>query len=163
MTTPHPAGLSENIVAGRDLGQSEWLTVTQEMITAFGDVTRDHDPMHVDPAWAGRGPFEGTIAFGFLTMSLLTSFMHNVLGSNPREHDPSMGYHLNYGFDRMRLVSPVPVGSRIRGSFRVLEVRPDAKNRSILTFGATVEIEGSERPALSAEWLSVWVPPEQAS
>ncbi|MEO7964117.1 MAG: MaoC family dehydratase [Gemmatimonadaceae bacterium] len=163
MTTLHPVGLSDKIVAGRDLGHSEWLTVTQEMITAFGDATRDHDPMHVDPAWAGRGPFEGTIAFGFLTMSLLTSFMHNVMGTDPQRYDPSMGYYLNYGFDRMRLVSPVPVGSRIRGAFRVLEVRADDKNRSILKFGATVEIEGSERPALSAEWLSVWVPPERTS
>jgi acyl dehydratase len=131
------------------------------MIGAFGDATRDHDPMHVDPAWASRGPFNGTIAFGFLTMSLLTHFMHSAMGTDPKRHDPSLGYYLNYGFDRMRLISPVPVGSRIRGHFRVLEVRPDAKNRSILKFGATVEIEGGERPALSAEWLSVWVPPER--
>ena len=162
MTDQHPVGLSDRIVPGQDLGHSEWLVVTQAMIDGFGDATRDHDPMHVDPAWAARGPFKGTIAFGFLTISLLTHFMHNVLGTDPRRHDPTKGYYLNYGFDRVRLISPVPVGSRIRGAFRVLEIRPDAKNRSIMKFAATVEIDGGERPALSAEWLSVWVPPEQA-
>lgn len=146
---------------GRELGSSRWLTVTQEMISTFGEATRDLDPMHVDPAWAAQGPFGGTIAFGFLTVSLLTHFVHDVLGTDPQRHDPSHGYYLNYGFDRLRLVSPVPVGSRIRGTFRVGDVRPDARNRSILKWLVTVEIEGSERPALSAEWLTVWVPPEQ--
>jgi acyl dehydratase len=110
---------------------------------------------------AANGPFNGTIAFGFLTMSLLTHLLHDVLGTDPRRHDPAHGYYLNYGFDRLRLVSPVRVGSRIRGTFRVAEVKPDAKERSIVKFAATVEIEGSDRPALVAEWLTVWVPPEQ--
>ena len=161
MSSPQPA--LPNFTPGRDLGSSEWFTVTQEMISAFGEVTRDHDPMHVDPEWAARGPFKGTIAFGFLTISLLTHLMHNVMGTDPRRHDPAHGYFLNYGFDRLRLVSPVPAGSRIRGVFRVADLRVDAKERSVVTFSATVEIEGRERPALSAEWLTVWVPPAQTS
>ena len=159
-TTPHPS-LPTAFVAGRDLGSSSWVTVTQLMISEFGEATRDPDPMHVDPEWAANGPFNGTIAFGFLTMSLLTHLLHDVLGTDPRRHDPAHGYYLNYGFDRLRLVSPVRVGSRIRGTFRVAEVKPDAKERSIVKFAATVEIAGSDRPALVAEWLTVWVPPEQ--
>jgi acyl dehydratase len=158
---PH-SSLPSQFVAGRELGSSAWITITQSMISEFGEATRDPDPMHVDPVWAADGPFNGTIAFGFLTMSLLTHLLHDVLGTDPRRHDPAHGYYLNYGFDRMRLVSPVRVGSRIRGTFRVAEIKPDAKARSIVKFNATVEIEGSERPALSAEWLTVWVPPESA-
>ncbi len=154
-----PAFLA-NFIPGRELGSSPWITVTQEMISTFGEVTHDLDPMHVDPEWAAKGPFNGTIAFGFLTISLLTHMLHGVLGTDPRRHDPTQGYYLNYGFDRVRLVSPVPAGARIRGTFRAGERRVDAKERSILTWQVTVEIEGSDRPALVAEWLSMWVPPD---
>lgn len=154
-----PAFLA-NFIPGRELGSSPWITVTQEMISTFGEVTHDLDPMHVDPEWAANGPFNGTIAFGFLTISLLTHMLHGVLGTDPRRHDPTQGYYLNYGFDRVRLVSPVPAGSRIRGTFRAGERRVDAKERSILTWQVAVEIEGSDRPALVAEWLSMWVPPD---
>lgn len=149
-------------VPGHDFGRSPWITVTQDMISSFGTATRDLDPMHVDPAWAANGPFGGTIAFGFLTMSLLTHMLHGVLGTDPQRHDPAQGYYLNYGFDRLRLVTPVPAGSRIRGHFRAGERRVDAKGRSVLTWAVTVELEGHERPALVAEWLSMWVPPEVA-
>jgi len=155
--TPAPRSI-QSFEAGRDLGTSAWVTVTQAMISSFGDVTQDRDPMHVDPAWAAKGPFGNTIAFGFLTLSLLTHMMHNAMGTDSSHYDPTQGYYLNYGFDRVRFISPVLVGTRIRGHFRVVELRADAGNRNIVKFAATVEIEGNDRPALVAEWLSVAVP-----
>jgi acyl dehydratase len=145
---------------GQPIGISDWVTVTQEMIMKFGDATLDHDPMHIDPAWASAGPFGTTISFGFLTMSLLTHMLHQTLGSDSSSYDPRQGYYLNYGFDRMRLVTPVPVGSRIRARFVLAGLRPDSRNRSIARFDVEVEIEGLDRPAMIAQWLTVWVPPE---
>jgi acyl dehydratase len=145
---------------GQPIGTSDWVTVTQEMITKFGEATLDRDPMHVDPAWAAAGPFGTTISFGFLTMSLLTHMLHRTLGSDSSSYDPRLGYYLNYGFDRMRLVTPVPVGSRIRAQFVLASLRPDSQQRSIARFDVKLEIEGHDRPALIAEWLTVWVPPE---
>jgi len=149
----------QGFTPGRDLGASDWVTVTQEMINSFGAATLDHDPMHIDSAWAAQGPFGDTIAFGFLTMSLLTHLLHQAMGTDSSRYDPSMGYYLNYGFDRLRLIAPVPVNSRVRGTFRVLDVRPDAGSRTIVKFIAEVEVEGQGRPAMAAEWLTVWVPP----
>lgn len=149
----------KDFAPGRELGVSNWVAVTQAMVDGFGEATLDHDPMHVDPAWAAKGPFGHTIAFGFLTMSLLTHLMHQALGTDSSRYDPAQGYYLNYGFDRVRLISPVPVGSRIRGKFRVEEVRADAGARTIVKFAVEVEVEGAERPAMVALWLSVWVPP----
>jgi acyl dehydratase len=130
------------------------------MITRFGEATLDHDPMHVDPAWAATGPFGTTVSFGFLTLSLLTHMLHQTLGSDSSSYDPRRGYYLNYGIDRMRLVTPVPVGSRIRGKFVLEGIRPDDRQRSIARFDVEIEIEGQERPALVAQWLTIWVPPE---
>jgi acyl dehydratase len=137
------------------------VVVTQDMIDRFGEATLDHDPMHVDPDWAARGPFGVTISFGFLTMSLLTHLLHATLGSDSSRYDPRQGYYLNYGFDRLRLITPVPVGSRIRGRFVMGEMRPDSQQRSVARFDVTLEIDGQERPALVAQWLTVWVPPEE--
>ena len=145
---------------GEVLGTSPWVVVTQDMITKFGEATLDHDPMHVDAEWAARGPFGTTVSFGFLTMSLLTHMLHQTLGSDSSQYDPKQGYYLNYGFDRLRLVSPVPVGSRVRGNFVMADMRPDAHHRSIARFDVKLEIEGQERPALVGQWLTVWVPPE---
>jgi len=146
---------------GKDIGTSDWLVVTQEMIDAFGGATLDHDPMHIDPEWAARGPFGKTIAFGFLTVSLLTYLMHQAMGTDSSRYDPTQGYYMNYGFDHLRLVSPVPSGARIRARIRVKDVRPDSGSRTIVKFDVTIELEGSERPAMVAEWLAVWVPPQQ--
>jgi acyl dehydratase len=159
MNTALNARSFQEFVPGRDLGASDWVVVTQSMIDAFGTATLDRDPMHVDPVWAANGPFGHTIAFGFLTMSLLTHLLHQALGTDSSRYDPADGYYLNYGFDRLRLISPVPVGSRIRGTFKVAGVRADAEGRTIVTFLAEIQVEGATRPALSAEWLSVWVPP----
>lgn len=159
-----PANATQRIFTsmqpGQPIGTSDWVTVTQEMIDKFGEATLDHDPMHVDPAWAAAGPFGTTVSFGFLTLSLLTHMLHETLRSDSSSYDPRQGYYLNYGFDRLRLVTPVPVGSRIRGKFALGELRPDARERSIARFDVEIEIEGQERPALVAQWLTVWVPPD---
>lgn len=137
---------------------SDWVQITQDLIDAFSRATLDPDPMHVDPEWAASGPFGGTIAFGFQTMSMLTYLLHSAMQNEPHR-DLTRGYYLNYGFDRLRLVSPVPVGSRIRGRFRIADRQTDDKGRTIATFDVTIEREGAERPALAARWLGVWVPP----
>lgn len=153
-------GILSNLSQGDEIGVSPWLVVDQEMISAFGAVTRDPDPMHVDPEWARRHSRYGdTIAFGFLTVSLLTHLLHGAMGTDPARDTGENGEYLNYGMDYLRLISPVPVGSRIRGRFNILETRIDDKDRKIVKFGCEVEIEGGERPALVAHWLSIWIPP----
>jgi acyl dehydratase len=148
---------------GDHIGPSPWLEVSQAMIDGFAQVTLDPDPMHIDPAWAKKnGPFGGTIAFGFLTISLLTHLLHQALGTHPSRESNGHGYYLNYGFDRLRLVSPVPAGARVRGVFNVADRRRDERGRWVTVFDSTIEIENSERPALVAQWLSVWVPPDAA-
>jgi acyl dehydratase len=140
---------------------SDWVLVDQALISKFGEATLDPDPMHVDPEWAARGPFGATIAFGFLTVSLLTHLMHSAMNNEPVS-DLSQGFYLNYGFDRLRLLSPVMVDSRVRGVFRPLGKRVDDKGRVVATFDCRIEIEGASKPALVAEWLTLWVPPEAA-
>jgi acyl dehydratase len=146
---------------GAEVGISPWLTVSQTMIDDFAAVTLDPDPMHIEPDWArSNAPFGGTIAFGFLTLSLLTHLLRAALGAH-LERDPRRGgYYLNYGFNRVRLIAPVRTGKRIRGRFQLLERRHDERQRLLTTFNCTVEIEVENRPALSAEWLTVWVAPE---
>lgn len=142
------AGLT--LVPGQDLGTSPWLTITQDDIDRFAEVTRDHDPMHVDPAWAtSSGPFPTTIAFGFLTLSLITHFSHQADGW------PVGGYALNYGLDRVRFLTPVPVGARVRGRFRLISTAE--RHGALLTRTAvTVDVQGQDRPALVAEWLGLF-------
>jgi acyl dehydratase len=145
---------------GEPIGRSDWIKVSQGMIDGFGESTLDPDPMHIDPDWARRnGPFGGTIAFGFLTMSLLTRLLYSAVGTDSDRDPASQGYHLNYGFDRLRLVSPVPVDGRVRGAFVLKDRRRDEKARWVTTVDCTVEVEGAARPALVADWLSIWVPP----
>jgi acyl dehydratase len=140
-------------------GVSEWVSITQEMIDQFSANTLDPDPMHIDPDWARRySPFGGTIAFGFLTISLLTHLAHSALGSNSKRGGADWVY-VNYGFDRIRLVAPVPSGSRIRGHFSELERNVDEKGRWRIMLDCRVEIEGQEKPALVARWLTLCLPP----
>lgn len=136
---------------GRAIGTSRWLEVPQQRITDFGLLTEDPDPMHIDAAWAAaHSPYGQTIAFGFLTMSLLTAMVNDVL---PRPADEVST--LNYGFDRLRLLSPVREGRRIRGHFTLkrIELRSPTQFRTVI--GATVEIEGEAKPALVADWLFI--------
>ena len=150
MSSPHAVILN----ADQDLGHSDWLTITQEMITQFGKVTLDgDDPMHNDPVWSKeQGPFGTIVAYGFLTMSLLTYFSHQI---TKHEH---LKYALNYGFDRVRIISPVRVGSRIRAHFATgdVDIRSDGGRKTKIN--VTIEIEGEQKPALTAEWLSISYP-----
>jgi acyl dehydratase len=145
---------------GSSIGISNWVTITQAMIDRFAEATLDDDPMHIDAEWArAETPYGGTIAFGFFTMSLLTHMLHTVQPRDRRSQVAIAGHYLNYGFNRLRLISPVPVGSSVRGHFELLDRHKDERGCVQLTIGVTVEIENAEKPALVAEWLSVWVPP----
>jgi acyl dehydratase len=133
---------------GEDFGVSAWITVTQAMINAFADVTDDHYFLHVDPARAAMPPFGGTIAHGFLTLSLLAPMGYQVC-----PYVTGARYPLNYGFDRVRFVSPVPSGSRIRGRFVLRRAERIGADQRQVVYEVTVEREGAERPALVAEWI----------
>ncbi len=134
-----------------ELGTSEWLTVTQEMIDTFADATGDHQWIHVDRERAAEGPFGTTIAHGYLTLSLLPT----LIGGMIEVPDASMG--VNYGIDRLRLTAPVPVDSRIRASAKLAGTEPKG-NGILMRVEVTIEIEGSDRPALVATVLYVRVP-----
>lgn len=162
MSNPKVVKLLSDFEPGLEIGTSSWIEVTQAMISDFGAVTLDPDLMHIDPEWAAaNGPFGGTIAFGFLTIALLTHLFHDALGAGWDADPATSGYNLNYGFDRLRLLAPVPAGARVRGRFTVAEQRWDDKGRRILAFDCEVEIENAPRPALVARWLTAWVPPAE--
>jgi len=136
-------------LVGKEVGISSWHLIDQAMIDAFADVTKDHQYIHVDPVAAARTPFGGTIAHGFLTLSLLSAMG---LEAQPKIRGMAMG--INYGFDRVRFLSPVKSGSRIRGRFVLKDVRTVKPGELDITWTSTVDIEGESRPALSADWLN---------
>ena len=141
------AGLDElRTVKGSHVDTSEWTTVDQAQVDLFADVTRDRQWIHVDPGRAKDGPFGTTIAHGFLTLSLLSDLVLRVYAVTGTE----LG--VNYGFNRIRFTAPVPVGSRVRANVDLVDV-VDVAGGVQLTLGVTVELEGSARPALVAEWL----------
>jgi acyl dehydratase len=140
--------------AAGEVAVSPWHVITQGDIDLFARATHDPDPMHVDPDWCRiHGPFPTTVAFGFLTLSLVTYFSHQALSW------PKDAYALNYGLDKVRFVAPVPVGSRVRGRFTTREAEPRPDGSQLTRTGVVVEIEGQERPAIVAEWLGVLYPP----
>jgi len=146
------APLSE-IVAGVGAApvHTRWLEIDQATIDRFADLTNDHNWLHVDPQRAAQSPAGGTIAHGFLTLALIPTMAYEVL---PRVQEARMG--MNYGLNKVRFVAPVPVGSRVRGAFTLLQAKTrEDGSRSELTYAITIEIEGSERPALVAEWIRV--------
>jgi acyl dehydratase len=134
--------------AGDEFGPSSWLEVTQERIDQFADATGDHQWIHVDPEKAAQGPFATTIAHGFLTLSLLVKFIDEV---RPSSGEFRMG--INYGVNRVRFPAPVPVGSKLRAHFKVLEVTDVEGGIQVVTEG-TVEREGGEKPVCVAEMVS---------
>lgn len=143
---------------GQILGVSPWLDITQDMIDKFAYATLDPDPMHIDPEWCSKNsPYHGTIAFGFLTVALLTYLLHSAMKQQSTQAAKSGGYPLNYGFDRLRLVTPIPVNSRIRGEFKLLEIEDRGNGQHLTKIGATIEVEGKAKPALIAEWLTMWI------
>ncbi len=137
---------------GKEEGVGDWMQVTQERINRFADVTEDHQFIHVDPEAAKATPFGTTIAHGFLTLSLLTYLdMSTPKGDPARYEGIVMG--VNYGFDKVRFVSPVKVGSRIRAGAVLAKV--ELKGNAIqATRTMTVEIEGEQRPAMVADWIT---------
>jgi acyl dehydratase len=137
---------------GNTLGVSDWFLVDQARINAFADVTLDHQFVHVDPERARATPFGGTIAHGFLTLSLL---VHLCLPFIPTLANRKLV--VNYGFDKVRFVSPVRVGKRIRAVGKLGEVTERKPGNVILRVDVSVEIEGEDKPALTAEWLSLHV------
>lgn len=132
---------------------SDWLLVDQPLIDRFADTTRDWMFLHVDPAKAAETEFGGTIAHGFLVLSLLAPLR----ADTPRPHLPGMRVGLNYGFDRIRFISPVRSGSRIRAVFAVSEIKEEAPGRLREAMEVTLEIEGEERPAVVARWLTMYL------
>ena len=151
LKTPVPLASLEARV-GTEIGVSRWFEITQARINAFADATEDWQFIHVDPEAAKATPFGGTIAHGFLTVSLLSAMAYDAI---PRVQGVAMG--VNYGFEKLRFVSPVRAGSRIRGRFRLEGLIARTAVERQLRYAVTVEIEGEAKPALVAEWLSLLV------
>jgi acyl dehydratase len=133
--------------------RSDWLTVDQPTIDRFADATRDWNFLHVDPVRAAETPFGTTIAHGFLVMSLLVPLRH----SSDRALFPRLKMGVNYGIERLRFVSPVPSGSRIRGDFTVVSITERAPGQYLEEMDVAVEVEGAERPAVVARWLTLYM------
>ena len=133
---------------GQEVGASDWLEITQSRVNDFADATEDHQWIHIDVERAKTdSPFGSTIAHGFLTLSLLPHFAAQAFTVRG---DFKMG--INYGLNRLRFVSPVTVGSRVRGRFTLQSVE-EVVNGAQITWTVTVEAEGKQKPALVAEWL----------
>jgi len=142
------ASIQEKV--GQELGVGDWVEMTQEKFDTFANVTGDRDWIHNEPErCAKESPFDGkTIAQGHLLLSHVSA---TAMGLMPLPDD--MAYALNYGYDRVRMIRPVPVGSRIRVRLTLKDIRPKGENRYVVTNEAAVEVEGSDKPHLVAEWL----------
>ncbi|MBB2973657.1 MaoC family dehydratase [Mesorhizobium sp. RMAD-H1] len=138
---------------GTEIGCSEWRVVTQAMIDKFADATDDHQFIHVDPERAAKEtPFGGTIAHGFLTLSLLSTLAFEAL---PMIQGATMG--INYGFDKVRFMAPVKSGARVRARFKLADADIRPSGRVVNHYEVTLEIENSMKPALTATWLTIAV------
>jgi acyl dehydratase len=135
---------------GQEVGVSRWIEVDQARIDAFARITEDEQFIHVDPERAKATPFGGTIAHGFLTLSLASAMSYDAVA--PLE-GVVMG--VNYGFDRLRFLAPTLSGSRVRGRFKLLSAEDKGGGRWLIKHELTVEIEGGDKPALIAEWLGM--------
>jgi acyl dehydratase len=135
---------------GREVGVSDWITVDQGRIEQFAQATEDHQFIHVDPELARQTPFGGTIAHGFLSLSLLSRMAAEA--TLLPEH---LRMAVNYGLDRVRFLAPVKSGKRIRGRFVLDSVEEKAPGQLLMRHTVTVEIVGEEKPALTAVWLGL--------
>ncbi|QFT57653.1 putative enoyl-CoA hydratase 1 [Sulfitobacter sp. THAF37] len=143
---------SEKLI-GTEVGVSNWITVDQAMIDQFAETTQDTQWIHVDPERAAaESPFGGTIAHGFLTLSLASRFAYDCFSMLPGQ---VMG--VNYGMNKLRFLKPVRAGARLRGRFTLQAVRPRGTEKMMRENLLTIEIEGEETPALIAEWLGLAV------
>ena len=136
---------------GQEIGISRWFTVDQAMIDRFADATEDHQFIHTDPVRAAaETPFGGTIAHGFLTLSLLSAMNYDCL---PRIVEQTMG--INYGFEKIRFITPVKSGARVRGRFTLAEARFRGAGMVTIRYDATVDVENERKPALTADWITI--------
>lgn len=135
---------------GSDIGVSEWITVDQPRIQAFADATEDRQFIHVDPAAAAHTPFGGTVAHGFLSLSLLSRMAADVLLV-----PDTLKMAVNYGLEAVRFVAPVRAGRRVRGHFTLDSIAEKAPGQLLTRHSVTVEIEGEPKPALTAQWLGL--------
>ena len=133
---------------GSEIGVSDWILVDQARIDAFADVTEDHQFIHVDPERAAKTPFRGTVAHGFLTLSLLSRMADGVM-----LRPATLRMAVNYGFDKVRFMAPVRSGKRVRGRFKMLSAEEKRASQWQITYEVTVEIEDEEKPALIADWI----------
>jgi acyl dehydratase len=135
---------------GTEIGVSSWIDVTQERIDQFAEATEDRQFIHVDPDMAAKTPFGGTIAHGFLSLSLLSR-----MAAEASLLPVGLMMAVNYGLDRVRFLAPVRSGSRVRGRFTLDSVEQKAPGQWLMRHTVTVEIEGLEKPALTAQWLGL--------
>jgi len=148
-TTLDFAELADHV--GESLGSSEWFTINQARVQAFADATEDHQWIHLDQERAKSGPFGTTIAHGYLTLSLFPRLYREVVQLT------GVGMTVNYGADKLRFTGPVPVGSKVRLSATLKSVEPKAGGQ-LATIGATIEVEGAERPAIVTDILFLLYP-----
>jgi acyl dehydratase len=141
-----------NARIGTEIGTSDWITLDQPRIDAFAEVTEDRQYIHVDPEAAAQSAFGGTVAHGFLTLSLLSRFAADVMLV-----PPELKMAVNYGFNNIRFLAPVPVGARVRGIFRLTNIEEKGPGKLLMHHNVMVDIDVTEKPALTADWLGMLV------
>ena len=142
----------------KEVGVSSWVEVTQDMTNEFGRSTDDVDPNHMDPEWASRNsPFGQTISYGFWTLSMLSTMCYDISFQQNIMDSFGKNYPINYGLEKVRFISPVPVGAKIRCRMIHQSVEFKGAGRYLFKSKNTIEIEGQEKPALTAEWLYMLV------
>lgn len=137
---------------GQEVGRSAWLTLDQARIDEFAEATGDRQFIHTDPAAAAQTPFGGTIAHGFLSLSLLSP-----MGAEAMLIPDGVKIGVNYGLDRVRFLSPVRSGKRVRGCFTLESIEERESGQVLMRHGVTIEIEGEDKPALTAVWLTLLI------
>jgi acyl dehydratase len=137
---------------GTEIGTSDWITIDQDRIDAFAEVTEDRQYIHVDPEAAAQSDFGGTVAHGFLTLSLLSRFAADVMLV-----PPELKMAVNYGFNNVRFLAPVPVGAKVRGIFRLTNIEEKGPGKLLMHHNVMVDIDVTEKPALTADWLGLLV------
>ena len=137
---------------GTQIGVSEWITIDQKRIDEFADVTEDRQFIHVDPNAAKETMFGGTVAHGFLSLSLLSRMAFDVMLV-----PDNLKMAVNYGFDSIRFLAPVPAGARVRGIFTLTNVEEKSLGQLLVHHNVMVDIDVTEKPALTADWLSLLI------
>lgn len=137
-------------MVGRPIGTSPWIEISQKDIDIFAEVTGDHQFIHVDAEAAARTPFGGTVAHGFLTLSLLSQMASHVMLV-----PDTLKMAVNYGFERVRFIAPVRSGKRVRGHFTLSALEEKRPGQWQMTHDVTIEIEGEDKPALQAAWIGL--------